>query len=382
MNVEENLQILLVTDDNSLKKASESERFDARFKTKSWGNSFNITSKFDVTIIDGFAPVIDEASRHSRSRAVDIKNNFDRLSRDVKIYLKSGGVVIFLNADEQKQSLKNKSSSNLDWMNSLNLPRLINKGVVQSIKTVTDSSPIEKYLNYVDDTQLNLRQSGGKVSGKVLAKGRDSDKPVSMLFSEYKDKKNYIRSVNGRVILLPRPLSFGGDPIGILRSIVRIGEEYSPRGFSPDQKKLPDFQPNTNSDQDPTDYLIDDQLAERCLDKYQRREYNDAVSTAGRLLENRVKELCPADFSDKNGRKLMTDAFNPDGGPLRFAQRVDEQQGIMFLYSGAIAGIRNVAVHRPDGGEDFIHNFDKEMTRSILYYIDYLLTLLNKYEEN
>jgi succinate dehydrogenase flavin-adding protein (antitoxin of CptAB toxin-antitoxin module) len=370
-----------IISDDRLFESVNPDNLQTQIEWNSWRGDISVKKEFDVIIVDGYfsklRPTLSDQARK-------IHKNIRSLVDNVRMYLKSGGVIIFLNYNRKAQEKHgtDTSYSTYDWMEKLHLPILKQASEPDSIKSVTNSSTINNYMQYIDDSNLFIDIDTSSITGEVLAKKRSDDKPVSMDFSHYKDRGDYTREIPGGVLYLPRPISFAANPTEVVNAILNIGIEKSPRGYSAGQKYLNEFQMPLDAGSDPTEYIIDDQLASRCLKKYQNQEYNDAISTAGRLLEQRVREVAPEDLSEKTGRKLMTSAFNKADGPLQFAKRDDEQEGIMFLYAGAIGGIRNIAVHRPEGGEDFVHNFDKEMARSIIFYIDYLLTLLKRYEES
>lgn len=373
----------LITNDKNLENGTKSEYSNAKIISQRWFDAIELTSEYDVVIIDGKLQSLTP-NRSNGGNVRSLKESFRTLSDAVKLYLKSGGVVIFLNYDNiiQNSRLSNSSASSHGWISQLNLPECVESSKTHSVKPTTESPAVSRYFDYIDETNMYTDLSLSDLSVDVLATSRNGDKPVSVAFSEYKDHGGHTRKSEGSILFLTRPNSFRANPSGILRTLIEVGAEYSPRGFDKFQRRLPEFHGRSSEDQDSVDYLIDSQLAERCLEKYHRGEYTDTVSTAGRILEDRVKGLCPPAFKDKTGRKLMTDAFNNSDGPIRLAERDDEQAGVMFMFTGAIAGIRNVAVHRPNGGDDIIHNFDRETTRGVLFYIDYLLNLLDEYEQN
>ena len=66
----------------------------------------------------------------------------------------------------------------------------------------------------------------------------------------------------------------------------------------------------------------------------------------------------------------MTESFTPDGGPLSFGETSSEQQGVMFLYRGAMQSLRNPASHR------FIEEVDEDYARDVIHTVNLLLRLM------
>jgi len=114
---------------------------------------------------------------------------------------------------------------------------------------------------------------------------------------------------------------------------------------------------------------FDEELNERAISQYQDGHYQSAVQTAFIILEERVRER--GDFSrEVHGDDLMTEAFKPDGGQIAMGETEGEQQGIMFLYRGAMLSLRNPTSHR------FVKEVDEDYARDALHTINLLLRLL------
>lgn len=122
--------------------------------------------------------------------------------------------------------------------------------------------------------------------------------------------------------------------------------------------------------------LVDTELSARCVSKFERGEYVAATSTGLKILEERVKESAGEDLSDLYGRDLMMQAFNPEIGPLAFGENENEEQGVMFLYAGAIQALRNPLHHRTPKADGHRHldRFDKNDARNILQFVDFLIS--------
>jgi hypothetical protein len=75
---------------------------------------------------------------------------------------------------------------------------------------------------------------------------------------------------------------------------------------------------------------------------------------------------------------LMKKAFRPSEGPLRMGEKPGEEEGVMFLYAGAIQGLRNPLSHRLVDleKERYLDDFDQQEAHDIISYVNLLLSLL------
>lgn len=89
---------------------------------------------------------------------------------------------------------------------------------------------------------------------------------------------------------------------------------------------------------------------------------------AGVVFENHLRKKIDPD-SLKHGVELIDDALKP-GGKLVFSSHVGEQQGVQFLYRGAMQFIRNPPMHK-------IIDYPESMARQFLHLIDALMMLLD-----
>jgi len=81
---------------------------------------------------------------------------------------------------------------------------------------------------------------------------------------------------------------------------------------------------------------------------YRDGHYAQAILEAFKAVNNRVKEK--AGRADLDGRDLMSKAFRKDAPilklvPLATQSDIDEQEGFMLLFMGAMVGIRNPKAH-------------------------------------
>jgi uncharacterized protein (TIGR02391 family) len=89
-------------------------------------------------------------------------------------------------------------------------------------------------------------------------------------------------------------------------------------------------------------------IAAAANDLYKDRHYANAVEDAIKALESYVKDK--SGVSDKTGTSLMQHVFSPENPILKFnllqsQSEKDEQRGFMFLFTGAVTGIRNPRAH-------------------------------------
>ncbi len=103
-------------------------------------------------------------------------------------------------------------------------------------------------------------------------------------------------------------------------------------------------------------------IATACADLYRDRHYANAVEDAAKALVNFVKEK--SGRHDLDGAPLMQHVFSPNNPILVFNDLADqsdkdEQQGMMFLFAGAVLGLRNPRAHKlledsPEEALDYI----------------------------
>ncbi|ACV47818.1 MULTISPECIES: TIGR02391 family protein [Halomicrobium] len=125
---------------------------------------------------------------------------------------------------------------------------------------------------------------------------------------------------------------------------------------------------------------LDDELIERVLPKYDRGNFGDAVQTAGKIVEERVRQKSPEELKEKDGSELIQEATK-SGGPLSFGERSAEEQGVMFLYAGSYQAIRNPLSHRsPDQSKErYLDDLGKEEAHNIISFVNLQLRFLDQY---
>ena len=115
-------------------------------------------------------------------------------------------------------------------------------------------------------------------------------------------------------------------------------------------------------------------IVDVCLELYRDGHYSNAVLDASKALINFVKERSRRD--DLDGADLMRTVFSKNHPVLAFnnltdQSDLDEQEGMMHLFEGAVLGIRN-----PRG-----HDFLNDSPERALEYICLISLLANRLEE-
>lgn len=113
----------------------------------------------------------------------------------------------------------------------------------------------------------------------------------------------------------------------------------------------------------------DDELAARCLPQFRQGLYQEAVSSAFTVLEDRVRD--EGGFTaDDSGSSLMGDAFDKNSGPLVMGEVDGEKDGFKLLYMGAFQALRNPPHHR------LLDDMDQQQARDLLGLVNLLLTFI------
>ena len=115
-------------------------------------------------------------------------------------------------------------------------------------------------------------------------------------------------------------------------------------------------------------------IAVVCSDLYRDGHYSQAVFDASKALVNLVKDR--SGKHDLDGTKLMTTVFSKNNSILAFndlkdQSDLDEQEGMMYLFMGAVLGVRN-----PRG-----HSVLTDSPEDALEYIGLLSLLANRVEK-
>lgn len=113
----------------------------------------------------------------------------------------------------------------------------------------------------------------------------------------------------------------------------------------------------------------DDELVARALPQFRQGLYQEAVSSAFTVLEDRVRN--EGGFTaEESGSSLMGEAFDKDGGPLKMGEIDGEMDGFKLLYMGAFQALRNPPHHR------LLDDMDQQQARDLLGFVNLLLTFI------
>ena len=105
---------------------------------------------------------------------------------------------------------------------------------------------------------------------------------------------------------------------------------------------------------------------------FQSGDFEGAVFKAMRSVENAVRDA--SGITERlQPRVLMSWAFKADKGPLADpAQETAEQEGVMYLFMGAIGALRNPVGHREDLHEDPVE------AAGIVIFADLLMDIVDR----
>jgi uncharacterized protein (TIGR02391 family) len=118
----------------------------------------------------------------------------------------------------------------------------------------------------------------------------------------------------------------------------------------------------------------DADLRNRCMQILNgNTNYEQAVTVACQLLEERVRDAANPPASHRSGVPLMKHAF---GEPvrLRLSHDPNEQRGALEMFTGFMTYYRNPSIHR------LRDDLDKPEVIRIVSWIDHLLALVERAE--
>lgn len=118
-------------------------------------------------------------------------------------------------------------------------------------------------------------------------------------------------------------------------------------------------------------------IVKSCSQLFKDGHYADAVENAMKALNSLVR--LNSGVEDRDGEKLMQYAFGGKSPVLKVNKLADqsdqdEQRGFMYLFSGAVAGLRNPRAHK-------IIKDDPEMALEFIAFISLLAKFADKAEK-
>jgi hypothetical protein len=346
-----------------------------------WGQINSIRYSADALVLDTPLPDLSSDAAHVRRQRRNLKQTIESLSADIIAYLKGGGVVVVLcsHRGPKISEVEAEWEDTLHWLSgTFDFEYLVSDSPKPVISS-TDIGPIKSYLEYVDTTQICLT----KFATPFVPLARSSSeecKPAALLES-YLDPSMTERDFTGEIVFLPRPRSFAPINVEIARHIIEIVDYFSPAATGPDQTSLLEFD-SPNTSQEAYDEQLDPELEANCIPKLRRGEHSAAIASAGKVLGERVRDSDSEELGDLTSTDLMQQAFKREGGSFRWAEDDNEQRGVMFLYAGAMAAMRNPMSHRnPDPERDrFLDDLDATTAMRFIVFVDLLLKMLARYE--
>jgi uncharacterized protein (TIGR02391 family) len=115
-----------------------------------------------------------------------------------------------------------------------------------------------------------------------------------------------------------------------------------------DEKLAESATPLTNPSRALESLQLHPQIADASIELFKGGHYANAIEDACKVLDLLVK--MKSKCSDRSGTELMQFVFRPTAPMLKFNEQQNdseksEQQGMMFLYSGAMLAFRNPRAH-------------------------------------
>lgn len=272
---------------------------------------------------------------------------------------------------------------NLDYGNSL--------GFIQSDANsirLTDRGLSLAYQDGISDSVWPIFEEGIRDSGKyteltqTVASENDDDSELSQTtilrllrvrFDVDMEEPELKSAVNSYLLTLEATgigeykLARGGVPTRLeLRNEMRLLDLLNPdtevRALVKEAERL-------SADDFPAFSDYDDELESRCLPQFYQGLYQEAVSTAFTVLEDRVRN--EGGFTpNESGADLMSQAFDKSNGPLQLGVIDNEKEGFKLLYMGAFRALRNPPHHR------LLDDMDQPQARDMLGFVNLLLTLI------
>lgn len=141
-----------------------------------------------------------------------------------------------------------------------------------------------------------------------------------------------------------------------------------------DEKIADSIAPLTNPSRALENLQLHSQIADACIELFKGGHYANAIEDACKVLDFLVK--MKSKRSDPSGTELMQLVFSPKTPLLKFNEQQNEsekseQQGMMYLYSGAMMAFRNPRAHG-------LLNDDPVVALEIIGFVNFLAKALDR----
>jgi|GEM_PF-6757219 len=147
-----------------------------------------------------------------------------------------------------------------------------------------------------------------------------------------------------------------------------------PQEISKEKGRSKTLVPSVIKESELRGFISDTSLLKVCKTAFEGGKYADAIFSASRHLEVKIREKSKL-TADDIGTDLITKALKPGRGILQSltCETTSEEEGLYFLNMGIIKFHKNAKSHREI-------NMSPEDALKIIGYIDYLLKILSKCE--
>jgi len=257
-------------------------------------------------------------------------------------------------------------------------------------------------LDRLDVQTLELIQSR---LGEWLQESRDGEqslqtRPVDGVYrgnSEEKQVRHLQVEITREGVRI-LALSSGGTPVTNAVRIPSTGTvhddevedcEYLERLYSLMEIFLAGIEEESHDIVRATRYLLNpdthlhDELHSECLERLEIEDHRGVVQGAGTALEGLLEQVAPDDTVSgcSSASDLATQAFREAGSEFRWGYDGGEQEGLMFLYTGAFQALRNPASHRRVASERnrYLDDMDERDALDILCFFNFLMRRLETY---
>ena len=239
--------------------------------------------------------------------------------------------------------------------NQNELIKLLNKQLQELIN-------LKSELGYVSDFGFDTIELVGHEKKKSLGK----QKLLRWIDNTFKIIKKNIGSVEGK--RLKDCLKSGtlkNQVIDCCSYLEILIEEVKQNSESFEGTQTDDFITNILSN-------MHAEVVKIARDRIQSKDYKNIILDISISLENYTKKKTTSNNTmHMSGVKLMEYVFSKNNPIIQISKKAEEQQGFMFLFSGAIKAIRNQCAHK-------LYNIDLQEALEILNFLSFLFRVVDK----